>query len=462
LGTVNYTFSAMQGYTGAISKNYRFAWDHVQPGLLMEAEELNVIDPLAVCNDGTGAIIYLKQQSKEKWHFHVDGGFFCYDKNSCLGRSRASRTLVSNKGWERIKHNSGMFDPHMGGFPNYTHATIGYCSSDAWFGQVDIDEFAMVEGTILPNGRPGTFFRGYTILQTVLKKFLMMGMGKYPGQELFVSGCSAGSIAATSQADSWKSRLEKLAGTMGVEYHEPYIWSMLDGAPIVSPPSAGHYPGELTILEMAVKLVNQLYGPTRGTSPNEFINMDCVAANAANPSLCVWTATVLPHIRSHNIVLNMLWDNFVTGQIYFYFIPSNMVAYGQGLHAVKMTREVFKTVTPQQNYWALGCGDHCISANPLFWRLAPLTDKSGTFVSARDMTLMTRDGITGKVVTDECDHYNCGCIGETQAMTRLGKVALMLEVITKLTGSTLNLPSSAGPAIAANQIKNIFQALAVP
>merc|ERR550514_561697 len=117
----------------------------------------------------------------------------------------------------------------------------------------------MVENTVVPSGKNGTFFRGYTILQSVLKKFLMMGMGSTPGQELFVSGCSAGSIAATAQADSWGGRLTKLAAEMGLQFYVPYIWSMLDGAPIVSPPSAGFYEGQLTILEMAAKLVTHLY-----------------------------------------------------------------------------------------------------------------------------------------------------------------------------------------------------------
>jgi len=463
LGTVNYTFSSEQGFTGPIAKDHRFAWDHVQPGLYMVAEDLTMQDPLAVCNDGSPAILYVKKQSTMQWHFHIDGGFFCYDKKSCLGRSRASRTLVSAKGWERAKSNSGMFDPKMGGFAGYTHATIGYCSSDAWFGQVDVDEFQMVGGTKLKNGKDGTYFRGYTILQAVLRKFINMGMGSSPGQELFISGCSAGSIAATAQADSWHGRLASLAGSMGKTFHQPYIWSMLDGAPIISPASAGHYKGELTILEMAVKLVTNLYGPGRGTSPNEFINNDCVKANPENPSMCVWTATVLPHIRSNNIVLNMLWDNFVTGQIYFYFIPSNVEQYGQGLNAVKMTREVFKTVTKVQNYWALGCGDHCISANPNFWRYVPVTAKGkDAFVSARDMTLMTKAYDTGKVITDFCDHYNCGCVGETISMERLGEVALKCEVITKLTGMEQNVPSSAGPAIAANQVANVWQAMAMP
>merc|ERR1719502_1412028 len=115
----------------------------------------------------------------------------------------------------------------------------------------------MIGGTKLPSGKQGTFFRGFTVTQSILKRFLKMGMGSTGGQELFVSGCSAGSIAATAMADSWPSRLTKLAksGLIKGDFFVPYIWTLLDGAPIVSPPSSGNYPGELTILEMAAKLV---------------------------------------------------------------------------------------------------------------------------------------------------------------------------------------------------------------
>lgn len=483
LGRADYANSKEQGFEGPVSKNLRFPWEQVQPGLLMRQVDLSLTDHMAVCNDGANAIMYYKEDSHVKWHFHVDGGFFCYSKKACLGRARSSATLVSTKGWEASKMHSGMFDPHLGGFPNYTHATLGYCSSDAWFGQVDIEDFQMVGGTVLTNGKNGTYFRGYTIMQSVMTFLLKRGMCSEPEHEVFISGCSAGSVASTAQADSFGARLRTLfnkidpedfydwspgEGGSGAPVHPgkdrkffmPYIWLLLDGAPIVSPPSKGNYPGELTIVEMAMKLVVQLYGPGRGTSPAEFMNMDCLRKAPDNPSMCVWTRTVLPFIRANNIVLNMYWDNFVTGQLYFYFIPSNVLSYNQGLNAVWMTKEVLKTVSKTQNYWAMSCGDHCISANPSFWRWMPPTAPAPfQNVSARMMTQWTRDGITGEVVADECEHYNCGCMGQNIAMTRMGATALYLEVITWLTGVQQNVPSPVGTAIAADQVKSPAQAL---
>jgi len=446
----------MQGFTGPVSPTERFPWDHAQPGLLMEKFDLSTVDPLAVCNDGSPAVMYMgPETSKTKWHFHIDGGFFCFDKMSCFNRARHSSTLVSSKGWEDKKNNSGMFDPHLGGFPDYQHATVGYCSSDAWMGQIALTDFTIVEGTVVDDdtGESGTFFHGYIILQAVLQKFINMGMGDTPDQELFVSGCSAGSIAATAMADSWQPRLEAL----GIK-NPMKIWTMLDGAPIVSPP--GQTKMQDTIVEMALKLVKMLYGQENGADPYVFLNPTCVAAEA-EPTHCAWTGTVLPYIQTPNIVLNQLWDNFVTGQIYWFFNPTSPTTYKQGLNIVKMTRDMMKTVSPQQNYHAVGCGDHCISANPYFWRIIPNT--AAEKINARDMTLQTRDALLkndksllGRVVVDTCDDYNCGCIGQSSSYTKLSDNTLLFAVLNKMAPAMtmVNVPFTVALAIAASQTAN--------
>lgn len=467
LGGKIYRNSWTQGITGRVSADARFAWDHVQPSSLeMKAIELTSVDPLAVCNDGSPALMYQHVYDggpKTKWHFHVDGGFFCYDKGSCIIRALSASTLVSTKGWERSKNMSGMFDPHLGGLPDYTHAAIGYCSSDAWFGQIEVEDFAMVNGTVLSNGKIGTHFRGYTILQSVLKWFLQQGMASEPGHELFVSGCSAGSIAATAQADSWASRLEKMAKQMKLPFYKPKIWTVLDGAPIISPtPSKTVEEGASpAIYTMAMALVDQLYGPGRGVTPDEFINKDCVAAHPENAGTCVWTADVMPFIKTPNVVLGMFWDNFVTGQLEHFFVPDNPKHYQWALHAVYMAREVLKKVTPQQNFWFSGCGDHCLSDNPLWWRLMPVTAPNGeSHTSARDITLRTRDGDTGHVVADACDHYQCGCMGQESGNTKLGLQAIALGMQYGMTGKRpppMGYSIGQSTGLAAGQMFNLGQ-----
>jgi hypothetical protein len=463
LGHREFKFSAAQGFVGSVSPDKRFPWDHVDmtPGLVMTKYKLVAEDPRAVCNDGSSAVIYMNEMSVTKWHFHIDGGFFCYDRESCLMRSKLSPGQSSTIGWEETKAGSGMFDPHMGGFPGYTHGHAGYCSSDAWMGQSEIG-FEMVGNTKLPDGSMGTYLHGFDITQSILKTYLKKGMGSTPGQELFVSGCSAGSIASTAMADSWPSRLETLAEEMAIKpFYMPHIWSLLDGAPIVSPPGAKA--GHKTIFEYAMTLVGQLYGPDKGTDPSAFINKHCVAANPDNAGECVWTTTVLPFIKSPNLVLVQLWDNFVTGDQFYFFAPGNHFQYEEGLLLVKMTREVMDRVTPSQNYFAIGCGDHCVSDNALFWRMVPPT-APGEYskLSAKDLTLDTRDGKTGQLVTDTCDAYNCGCFAQGPAHTKLGLAALYFEMLENLTMIPGELRSGTSLAIAADQTYNLGQALLSP
>jgi hypothetical protein len=431
LGTQNYKFSWPQGFVGPISPKSRFPWDEVQPGLLMTKFDLSTINPKAICNDGSPAVMYMKTNSLMKWHFHVDGGFFCFDESTCMERAHQSTSLVSTMGFEDAKNNSGMFDPELGGFPEYTHATIFYCSSDAWMGQIEIEDFQMVGGTMLSNGKPGTIFHGYFILEAVLKKFIDMGMGTTAGQELWISGCSAGAIAATAMADSWAARLKAL----GIE-NEVKIWTMLDNMPIVSPTAASGPFGGKSIHDMAMALAGFLYGETRGASPSIFLNKDCEAVEGVVE--CVWPGTVVKYIKIPNIILNQLWDNFVTAKTYGFMHPVNGAQYNTGLMVVNMTKESFKSVTSTQNYWAISCGDHCMSENPNFWRQIPNTGNEK--ISARDMTIQTRDAALGepgsphlgRVIVDECNHYNCGCIGHTSSMTKLAYNTLFYEMLERL------------------------------
>jgi hypothetical protein len=392
----------------------------------MKKFDLSTIEPKALCNDGSGAVMYINENSKTKWHFHMDGGFFCYDIPTCLSRAQKSTMTASSKGYEDMKNNSGMFDPHLGGFSDYTHGQIPYCTSDAWMGMIEAEELEMVGGTTLSNGKPGTYFYGYYVTQGILKKFIDMGMGATPGQELWVSGCSAGSIAATAMADSWGPRLKAL----GIK-NEVVIWTMLDNMPIVSPPAA--LPGTKDILSMAVLLVGFLYGPERGVSP-PFLSKECVAHYTPAVENCVWPGEAIKWIKIPNIVLVQLWDNFVTAKTYGFMHPVKSMQYKTGVQVVEMTKDVFKGITPNQNFWSISCGGHCMSHMPEWWRLIPIT---GTQKSAKDLTLQTRDAALskdssklGEVVTDKCVDYNCGCLGQGRAIDKLAFSALCYEVLT--------------------------------
>lgn len=270
-------------------------------------------------------------------------------------------------------------------------------------------------------------------------KFIDLGLGSTPGQELWVSGCSAGAIGATAMADSWLPRLMAL----GMK-HTVKVWTMLDNMPIVSPPGVGGPFGK-SIAEMAGTLVDFLYKEERGVSPSPFVNKACAAywtPKEEGVGQCIWPGEGIKWIKIPNIVLNQLWDNFVTAKTYGFMHPVSAVQYNTGVSIVNITKAVFKP-TPVQNFWAISCGDHCMSENPNFWRMMPITGNRA--ISARDMVKETRDGALGKpgllgnVVTDACHAYNCGCIGQSSSMTKLAGNTLYHMMLAKIGMNPLSM-----------------------
>jgi len=117
--------------------------------------------------------------------------------------------------------------------------------------------------------------------------------------------------------------------------------------------------------------------------------------------------------------------------------PLTAQQYNTGLVVTDATKEIFKTKSNVQNYWAISCGDHCMSSNPNWWRLVPNTAREK--ISARDMAIQTRDGavykkpgMLGRVVTDECRDYNCGCIGQSTSMFKLTQNTLFFKMMERV------------------------------
>jgi len=90
-------------------------YNHAQVGLKMDGFLLTGIDPLAKCNDGSPGIYYISEGSKSKFHLHLGGGYFCYNKQNCIKRIRVSPMLGSSRGYEMQFTGSGLFDPVNGG-----------------------------------------------------------------------------------------------------------------------------------------------------------------------------------------------------------------------------------------------------------------------------------------------------------------------------------------------------------
>ncbi len=92
-------------------------------------------DPLAVCNDGSPAIYYVRPGARsDRWVIHLKGGGGCSSWEECNTRRR---DLVSSLPWEDTLDKGGILDPHEVDNPaffDWNHVFIPYCSSDTWSG----------------------------------------------------------------------------------------------------------------------------------------------------------------------------------------------------------------------------------------------------------------------------------------------------------------------------------------
>merc|ERR1719272_545364 len=120
------------------------------------------------------------------------------------------------------------------------------------------------------------------MIEAMLTKYVLMGLGSVEGGELVMSGCSAGSIAVTAQADSFVARVQQIHATLGAQlgnagskFYPPKVTVVCDNAPIVSPkPIIKNFNGELPLFQQSQELVKHLY-LTPNIKPT-FLNEGCV------------------------------------------------------------------------------------------------------------------------------------------------------------------------------------------
>mmetsp|Transcript_13922 Transcript_13922/g.22197 ORF Transcript_13922/g.22197 Transcript_13922/m.22197 type:complete len:427 (-) Transcript_13922:95-1375(-) len=174
----------------------------------LQPMRLNYIDES--CNDGSKAGFYFRPSANSKaglWVVFLEGGGWCYDKESCATRFASASGLMSSKNWESTKQESkGILSQDCGvnpGFCEANHVYVRYCSSDGWSGD-------RVEKSDI-----GFSFRGARIVDeliTTLTTNASFGpMDPLEAKVLF-TGCSAGGRGAMFNMDRVKSRLPNAYG----------------------------------------------------------------------------------------------------------------------------------------------------------------------------------------------------------------------------------------------------------
>ena len=198
------------------------------PGADLQRYDLDLaVFPDALCNDGTGAVLYFRpysgQANRNRWVVQLLGGGFCSTAQSCADRWCSEGTpfsmtqMTSNVAPAGGTVGNGIFERRPDNpIGNYNHVLLRYCSSDLHAGMSrDVIVQANVPGTADPT-EFRMHFLGTSILDATLATLRAEGVApleytldggttEMPDLDdavLFIlAGASAGGSGTTTQVD---------------------------------------------------------------------------------------------------------------------------------------------------------------------------------------------------------------------------------------------------------------------
>ncbi|CAE8642466.1 unnamed protein product [Polarella glacialis] len=289
--------------------------DHNKPAVPKGSMELRMMPDKglnslgAVCLDGSDAGFYFSKASAPEhandWQIYFGGGGWCYDEADCLGRS--SGFLGSSDSWaESIGPQEGIMSGDCKVNPtfcNFNRVWLAYCDGNSFTG--NRDQPVMVSAN---DGKPpkALYFRGRRILDAVLDTvFDEMGLGK--AENVILTGCSAGGLAALLHADYVHSRLQARAPSLQKFRAVPISGFFLLHSNVL---------GE-EVFAAQMQTIFELSNSSGG------VNSKCVAANPGKDAWkCNFASTAYAFTLSTPVfLLNSALDNWQVPCIYTAQLP---------------------------------------------------------------------------------------------------------------------------------------------
>ncbi|XP_027872960.1 inactive palmitoleoyl-protein carboxylesterase notum1b [Xiphophorus couchianus] len=168
--------------------------------------KLHLLSNLSVtCNDGSSSGFYIKEsKGSRRWLLFLEGGWYCFNKQTCSSRYETMRNLMSSTKWPQSRRGTGILSPDPEENPHWWNANmvfIPYCSSDVWSGATPKTEHSDYA------------FMGSLIIKEVVKELLTKGLDK--AKVLLLAGSSAGGTGVLLNVDGVAEQLQA-AGHRGV------------------------------------------------------------------------------------------------------------------------------------------------------------------------------------------------------------------------------------------------------
>ena len=141
------------------------------------------------------------------WLIYLEGGLWCYDEPSCRVRAQQTPFYVSSVHWPIVQSLGGIFDddPKRNPLARAHKVYVGYCSSDAWSGNIGAADVSF-----------GFNFRGqHNIAATIATLQAEAGLGASANTRVLFGGCSAGARGAMFNLDYVGQYLPATAQLLG-------------------------------------------------------------------------------------------------------------------------------------------------------------------------------------------------------------------------------------------------------
>jgi hypothetical protein len=269
----------------------------------------------AVCNDGSPAGYYFSPAeasagvASRRWLIMLQPGFQCYSNASCSCRAAQSPSLVSSRGWSRATLAQGV----MHQLRDWNVVSVGYCSSDAWLGDLS--------GRSSP--RVGFPFRGRAILDAAVEQ-LSERHALRRAERVILGGCSAGARGALYNLDRFCDRLRSSVAIAART--PPRCEGLVDaGWWGANEPTASQRDRGVPSLRAVAEASYALYAPgahsSKPTGPSDLPSAadessgvcGACAASEADPSLCLLGASCAAHVRTGFFLAQAQFDAFALG-----------------------------------------------------------------------------------------------------------------------------------------------------
>lgn len=301
--------------------------------------------PKAICNDGNpSGYYYLPATTKpNRWIFHLEGGWWCWDVKSCMGRWSSSKGMVSSSSWPSVRTPGGIFNADPTSYPEWSGVNLvylPYCSSDAWAG----DGVGTVNGT-------NWQFRGRSVVEAVFRTFFE-GHNLKAAQEVLFSGCSAGGQGLLYNLDFAADLLADLTPP-GLR-----IKGFADSGWMMNFPSV---PNPRTEIHTQFRLGWDLWKPRTSA---------CSLVNPVNPYDCFFSPTYIGYLTTPVLIQSSAYDAF---QIpYDCCSPPFNSPSSQGLSSqlASATRTAMhRLIHHPHSVYSPSCFTHCLSEGRQFTSL---------------------------------------------------------------------------------------------